>query len=82
MRVGHAEMQRAALRAGMGIGILPSFVGEQDELLQSVPDVEGASPNVWLLTHPSARAVRRIQLLLEFLRDVFANRQAQIFVTS
>ena len=82
VRVGHAEMQRAALRAGMGIGILPSFVGEQDELLQSVPDVEGASPNVWLLTHPSARAVRRIQLLLEFLRDVFANRQAQIFVTS
>ena len=29
---------------------------------------------IWLLTHPDLRRSRRVHALLEFLRDVFAER--------
>lgn len=75
------EMQRAALRADVGIGILPIFVGEADPGLQRLDDMPvQESPSLWVLTHPNARSTRKIQVFLAYLREIFANRQGEVFV--
>ena len=70
IRCDQIEMQRAALLSDIGMGILPCFVGNADarlERLQQMPIV--SAPDLWILTHPASRSVRRIQLFLAFLRD-------------
>ena len=37
-----------------------------------------AGPNLWLLTHPDLRGAKRVTLLMEFIRDVFARRQHEL----
>ncbi|MGK0256782.1 MAG: hypothetical protein ACI96M_000210, partial [Candidatus Azotimanducaceae bacterium] len=38
------------------------------------------SPSLWVLTHPNARSTRRIQVFLEYLREIFVNHQEEVFV--
>ena len=81
LKCDQVEMQRSALRAGMGIGILPVFVGDADPdlaRLEIMPVQE--SPSLWVLTHPNARSTRRIQVFLEYLREIFVNHQEEVFV--
>ena len=73
------RMQHAALRANMGLGILPCLLGEADEQLFRLPQMpvqEG--PMLWLLTHPDLRNTRRIQVFMAFVRDLFARRLAAL----
>lgn len=80
IRCDQVEMQRASICAHLGMGLLPIFVGETDPRLIRVGDMPAqSSPTLWLLTHPDARSVRRIQVFLEFLRDVFMNRAEELF---
>ncbi|MEM7079045.1 MAG: LysR family transcriptional regulator [Pseudomonadota bacterium] len=79
IRCDHIHMQYAAVRAGLGLAILPCFLGEEDETLVRLPDMpllEG--PGLWMLIHPDARNVRRLQLLMGVLREVFDRRGAQL----
>ncbi|MEE2785121.1 MAG: LysR family transcriptional regulator [Pseudomonadota bacterium] len=73
IRCDQIEMQLAAILAGIGMGVLPCFIGEPDsrlERLNNMPIQPG--PEIWILTHPASRSVRRIQLFLAFLRDTLA----------
>jgi DNA-binding transcriptional LysR family regulator len=79
VRCDQIFMQHACIRAHMGIGILPCFVGEEDETLMRLPHMPvHAGPNLWLLTHPDLRGARRVTVFMEFIRDVFANRQHEL----
>ena len=57
-----------AIRAGLGIGILPCYLGDQTPGLRRLghPLPELASP-FWLLTHPDLRRVVRIRALMEWI---------------
>ena len=79
LRCDNVEMHRAALVASMGLGILPVFVGDAEARLQRLdlmPVVQ--SPLLWILTHPEQRSVRRLQIFLEYLREVFASRRNEL----
>jgi DNA-binding transcriptional LysR family regulator len=76
IRCDQIFMQHACIRAHMGLGILPCFIGDQDDTLMRLPHMPVlAGPTLWLLTHPDLRRARRIQVFMEFLRDVFVRRQ-------
>ncbi len=82
VRCDQIFMQHACIRAHMGLGILPCLVGEPDETLMRLPHMPvHAGPNLWLLTHPDLRSARRVLLLMEFIRDVFAQRQHELVDT-
>jgi molybdate transport repressor ModE-like protein len=62
------ETQIAAVRQGLGMTILPCFIGDADPLLVRVP---GASLHrhgtLWLLTHGETRKTKRVRLFTEFV---------------
>jgi DNA-binding transcriptional LysR family regulator len=59
----------AAVRAGIGIGVLPRFIAkDQDDLVQVSDNV--ASTEVWLITHPEFRRDPKVRATADFLKRI------------
>lgn len=79
VRFSEMRSRLHATRAGMGITLLPCFVGDADPLLSRVP----GSPvihtgDVWLLTHVDTRQTLRVRLLCERIRDTMRTVSARV----
>jgi DNA-binding transcriptional LysR family regulator len=62
------EAQIAAVRQGLGMTVLPCFVGDADPLLARVPGtVLHKHGTLWLLTHGETRKTKRVRLFTEFV---------------
>lgn len=65
----------SAVRAGVGIGRMPCFLGDPDPQLVRVP---GFEPNryidIWILTHPDLKHVERIRRFMRFAADAFKEK--------
>ncbi|SER61709.1 DNA-binding transcriptional regulator, LysR family [Faunimonas pinastri] len=80
IRFAEMRSQFEAARAGMGITLLPCFLGDADPDLVRVP----AGPitragEIWLLTHADTRQTKRVRLLCDHIRVAmrgFAGRLA------
>lgn len=78
IRFAEMRSQFEAARAGMGITVLPCFLGDADPMLVRVP----GSPvtrtgDIWLLTHGDTRQTKRVRLLYDHIRTAmqgFAGR--------
>lgn len=67
----------AAIRAGMGIGRLPCFLGDPDPDLMRVPGFEPSRYfDIWILTHPDLKNVARIRAFLGFAADAFREKSS------
>jgi len=78
LRTNDLENQAAAARTGVGLAVLPHFLGDPDKGLQRF-DVTPApqSREVWLLVHRDLRAAPLVRAVMEFLTDcVKAGRSA------
>jgi DNA-binding transcriptional LysR family regulator len=57
-----------ALRCGLGVGILPLFMPEQDSSLVALgPPLQGCESDLWLLAHAESRHLRRIAVAYQHL---------------
>jgi DNA-binding transcriptional LysR family regulator len=66
----------AAARAGMGLAVLPCFMGDADPGLARVGGVlPGVDSGLWLLTHPDLRRVARVRAFLDFMAAEIARRR-------
>jgi molybdate transport repressor ModE-like protein len=72
-RLDSTLLSWAAVRAGLGIGLLPTVLADAD------PELERVSPGfllhgmtLWALTHADLRATARVRAFLEFLREAVA----------
>lgn len=65
-----------AVKAGMGMAMLPCFLAEPCDELVRLP---GAKPQldheIWLLSHPDYREVARLRRFKQFILEVFASKQ-------
>lgn len=62
----------AAARAGLGIAVLPSFLGDDDTgLCRLLPRVPFRN-EIWLLVHGELRRALRVRVVIEWLDDVLA----------
>ncbi len=67
----------AAVKAGMGLGRLPCFLGDPDPDLIRVPGLEPSRYfDIWVLTHPELKNVARIRAFLSFAADAFKARSS------
>jgi DNA-binding transcriptional LysR family regulator len=67
-RLGSRALFVSAVRAGVGVGILPCGLGDQEPSLRRVgaPIPELTAP-LWLLTHDDLRDVPRVRAVMDFL---------------
>ena len=75
-QLDHGGTQIGAALAGMGISMLPCFLGDKTQGLVRIPK---ATPNInheiWLLSHPDNREVTRLRRFREFVVALFENKQ-------
>lgn len=62
--------------AGMGVAVLPHFVGTTDPKLRRVA-AEGSAPDreIWLLVHPDLRRAPRIRAVMDYLIALFGRER-------
>ena len=71
----------AAVRAGAGLAVLPSFVADRDpELVRCLEPIAGDEYGLWLMTHERLRHTPRIRAVMDFLAAALTrlSREAQI----
>ena len=67
-RANSVANQFAALRAGLGQGALPCYLGDPaPELVRVLPPQPELEAGLWILTHPDLRQAARVAALTEFL---------------
>jgi len=67
----------SALAAGMGVGMMPCYLGDADDrLVRMTPPFESLTLKLWLLTHQDLRHTARVKALLAFMRDELSARRA------
>jgi molybdate transport repressor ModE-like protein len=67
--------QASAARNGLGLAILPCFLGDSDARLQRVTaPLDDLTTELWLLTHPDLQRTARIRALLDLLYDSLHGR--------
>lgn len=60
----------AAVRAGAGLAVLPSFVADRDpDLVRCLPPIRTDDSELWLLTHERLRHTPRVRAVMDFLGD-------------
>ncbi len=60
----------AAVRAGIGVALLPCYIAESDADLRRLgTEVEELATDLWMLTHPDLRHTARVRAVLEFFSN-------------
>jgi DNA-binding transcriptional LysR family regulator len=60
----------AAVRAGAGLAVLPSFIADRDpELVRCLRPSAGDDSELWLLTHERLRHTPRVRAVMDFLGE-------------
>jgi len=66
--VDNATLTHAALKEGLGIAILPCFMGDTDPLLQRYSDpVPETCSNLWILVHSDLKRSARVRVFREYV---------------
>lgn len=65
------QVQYAAVQAGLGIGMLPCFIGDRDASLCRVGShAKPLSREIWLLYHRDLKASRRVGVMRDFITEL------------
>ncbi|HXP96020.1 MAG TPA: LysR substrate-binding domain-containing protein, partial [Telmatospirillum sp.] len=66
----------AAARAGMGVALLPHFLGDGDKALSRLPDT-GAMPcrDIWMVVHDDLRRAPRIRAVMDMLIEIISDHR-------
>ncbi len=76
VRISNVISQAAALRGGIGLGVLPCFIAATEpDLVRVLPDDVMLSRSYWMVTHADTRDVARVKLMSEFLRAQVARQE-------
>jgi DNA-binding transcriptional LysR family regulator len=78
LRVDALPSLRDAARAGMGLALLPCYLGDEDDQLRraqpsTVPEARSA---LWLLTHGDLKRTARIRAVMDFLATALGSERA------
>jgi DNA-binding transcriptional LysR family regulator len=72
-------MQQAAARGGLGLAMLPCFLGDKDpELVRATTLKPIKAYDIWLLTHSDLRRTARIRAFMTFAEKVMMDAKSQI----
>jgi DNA-binding transcriptional LysR family regulator len=73
LKVNTMFARLAAVRAGLGVGIVPKFVSHQyPDLVEVDVGVEPLVRELWLVAHPDVRAVARLRFTFDYVANAVA----------
>jgi DNA-binding transcriptional LysR family regulator len=73
----------AAVRAGAGLAVLPSFVADRDpELVRCLEPIAGDEYGLWLVTHERLRHTPRIRAVMDFMATALTRLSRQALEAS
>lgn len=76
-------LQQAAARGGLGLAMLPCFIGDQDPALVRASDRKPAKArDIWLLTHSDLRRTARIRAFMTFAEKVLKDSKSAFLGTT
>ncbi len=61
--------QIAAVRAGLGLAVIPDFLTAKDDFIRVVPSDQMFSAELWLVTHADLVASARVRAVADFLSE-------------
>ena len=61
--------QIAAVRAGLGLAVLPDFLAVGDDLVRVIPSDKLFNNEVWVVTHADLSGSARIRAVSDFLAN-------------
>ena len=68
--IDQVALQYEAAKAGMGMALLPCFIGDRDPVLMKMPSTRSfRSSAVWVLMHPDSRRTARVGKLYSFISE-------------
>lgn len=72
-RVGSIMDVMRLVELGLGVGILPMFLAEGHKgLIRLTEELDECQTDLWLLTHPESRHLRRVSTVFAYLTDAIA----------
>jgi DNA-binding transcriptional LysR family regulator len=75
LRSTSINVQHRAIASGAGIGVLPTFIGDQDPGLAVLfPEQVDIHRSFWLVTHSDMRRLARIEAVLGWLKEAATGR--------
>jgi len=74
-KLNNVMLQADAARLGMGLAVLPTFLGDSTDGLRRIPGCE-PYPNfdIWILSHPDLRDTARLRIFRKYLNEVFVRK--------
>lgn len=76
-RVDTLQGIQAGVRDGLGVAVLPRYLGDADEQLVALSgSIPALATDLWLLTHTDLRRVARIRAFTAFVAEAIASRSA------
>ena len=68
----HGSLRAAAIRAGIGVGLLPCYAGDADPLLERVtPPVTELGAEYWVIVHHDLRHAACVRAVIDWIRRLF-----------
>lgn len=79
VRTNNGVVLANAVRGGIGVGVLPCFIGDADPaLVRLSPIIQEAATEEWLLVHADLRHVPRVRIVMDALIQLFRDHRAEI----
>jgi DNA-binding transcriptional LysR family regulator len=79
VKVNAVATLAAAIDSGLGIGLLPCFIGNQLTHAERVPSLQPQSETgMWVLTHPDLKKAARVRAFLDFFGTELARKRKAI----
>ena len=77
-RANSLALLAKAAEAGLGVAMLPCYLGESVGLTRIRDPLDEVSTDLWLLSHADLRKTARVRALVDFLGDALSSKKALI----
>lgn len=78
-KVNTMSTMASAVQAGLGIGLMPCFIGEHVPGVKRIERVNlGVDSGIWVLTHPDIKKAARVRAFLDFFGNELAKKRKLI----